>query len=973
MADPKQPTSKNTLGSGFTTRLVQIQSITPDGQTAICTDRQGVEVRVPMLIQRAKGSLPAAGEWWLVTQDLTSQWTFSAIVTNSADPFLPQAGTPPAPGSVPGSAIAPGSLPGTALETQSIGALQLAANAAGTNIIVDPQFKSAAINSNRLADPATTGGWTMASPCTTTTGTDTATLALMPSDLVPLYVNPGEQYYLQVSVTLSAGTASAGIQFAFDNGSFLGPLLPVSAGTSTVAQLVTIPAGVASAYVRLIVTGLAPGATCQFCNPTCYITIGHDQLQVNSVDASNIVANTIGVAQLQAGIVVAGIVDSTYIQAATLAAGTLLIYSGTPGPGTLVGAFASGPGTDQYGNSYVAGVTATQATFQGVTITGSSYSGGSLATTAITNSTISNSMIQGGSASEMSLTFDQVGGQLLIYGTTTTTVTITNPATSSWTAPAGSYTQGKVECWGAGPGGSGGGSTRGGESGGGGEWAAEPSYPLVPGQVYSIQIGQGGVGAPNGHSGSDGGDTIFDNGGVYANGGTAGTGWNAGPGGTGSQNSLHHPGGAGASSGNVTGGSSGGNSGNPSSAGNHGFSTGGTSGAGPPTAQTDSGEGGTGGNNAGNGVSGTTPGGAGGGAGAGSASVSGSYQYRFSDSATYYGMNGGTPGGLRAHGTMYQGGETASGGTYNGDMCSLGIIGGNPNGDLAGKTIDTVSIRFNNLHSWYSNGMYLLIGYTPFTYLGGNWNGGSVTSLAQKWINQNATTTYDLTGLGLGTALQNNTANSISLGYNGQPSYDLWNYGYCYGAGGSNSLNPLITVTWHTGTAPTKGGNGGNGEIRITYISSQILIGAVAAAAGTDSAGNAFGTDFTGQIQAFQYGSSPAAVESWHSLTPLPSGLTGSARYKLVAEASMIILDVNVQWTTTAATTFTLPSIPTGYVPSGPGALPRVYTMCGNSTIVTSSNTAMGRLYLSGGGVQVIVPASTGGGTASCTVIVPTN
>jgi hypothetical protein len=319
---PKQPTSPNTSSIGYSTKLVTISAITPDGLTAICVDRAGTEVRVPMLIQRAKGALPAAGEQWIVSQDISSTWSFAAIASTTSTPFDPPPPGPPAPGSIPGSAIEPGSLTGNELAIQSIGALNLAANAAGTNIIIDPQFSSPGINAVRLDDPGTTCPWTLVSPAAMVAGSGgVCTLALMPSTLVPLYVNPGEQYYLSVMVTMPAGSApgtSAGIQFAFNDGSFLGPVLPVAGGTQTVAQLVTIPAGVASAYVRLTVSGLPPGVNAVFTTPVCYITIGTSQLRLNSVAASNIVANAIGVAQLQAGLVYAGIVDATVVTGATL-------------------------------------------------------------------------------------------------------------------------------------------------------------------------------------------------------------------------------------------------------------------------------------------------------------------------------------------------------------------------------------------------------------------------------------------------------------------------------------------------------------------------------------------------------------------------------------------------------------------------------------------------------------------------------
>jgi hypothetical protein len=359
---PRAAASATSTSVGFSTRLVTITAITPDGKTAVAVDRQGTEVRVSMQIQPAKGILPAPGEQRIITQDLTNTWTFAAIATSDSEVFTNPAvaGTgpldveipPPAPGSIPGSAIEPGSLTGNEIAIASITNLNLATAAAATNIILDPQFTSSGVNAVRQADPGTTCTWTFARPNVSVAGgLAVCTLAMMPSTLVPLYVNPGEQYYVSIGVTLPAGAPggiSAGIQFAYSDGSFGGPVLPVAAGAQTVAQLVTIPAGVASAYVRLIISGLPSGVTATFTGPVCYITQGPNQLQpgsvgsanlqansvyanalqagsvstnalqANSVNASKITANSIGVAQLQVGLVMAGIVDATTVTGATL-------------------------------------------------------------------------------------------------------------------------------------------------------------------------------------------------------------------------------------------------------------------------------------------------------------------------------------------------------------------------------------------------------------------------------------------------------------------------------------------------------------------------------------------------------------------------------------------------------------------------------------------------------------------------------
>lgn len=406
---PRPTVSPNTQSVGFSTRLVVINAITPDGLTAICTDlRNATEVRVPMLFQRSKGALPAVGEKWLVSQDITDSYSFAAIMSSSAAPFTSPVVSNGSVGSggsgsgegIPGGAIAPGSITGLQIAPQSLSALNLAAAAFGTNIILDPQFTNAEINAARLSDRQTHGTWNIASPSAAASGTALCTLALMPSVLVPLYVNPGEQYYLSVQASLSAGSnVTAGIQFVFDNGSFDGPGPVLTPGANTIAQLVTIPPGVAAAYVRIFAQGLTGSGKVTFSSPVCYITQGPNQLQPSSVTANSIAAgavtansvaanaitanaiaaNAITAAAIAAGAVtanaiaantiVAGIVNGTTISGAQFIAyganGEVLVYAGPPAAGNLIASISATGGTDQYGNAYQAG---------SATYSGSSYS-----------------------------------------------------------------------------------------------------------------------------------------------------------------------------------------------------------------------------------------------------------------------------------------------------------------------------------------------------------------------------------------------------------------------------------------------------------------------------------------------------------------------------------------------------------------------------------------------------------------------
>jgi hypothetical protein len=93
---------------------------------------------------------------------------------------------------------------------------------------------------------------------------------------------------------------------------------------------------------------------------------GSATIQAGTIVASNIAASTITAGLLAAGIVVAGIVDATTITGAqfvaTGAAGELLIYSGTPAAGNLIGAWSGSSGTDAFSNAFAANISASNLT-----------------------------------------------------------------------------------------------------------------------------------------------------------------------------------------------------------------------------------------------------------------------------------------------------------------------------------------------------------------------------------------------------------------------------------------------------------------------------------------------------------------------------------------------------------------------------------------------------------------------------------
>jgi hypothetical protein len=216
-----------------------------------------------------------------------------------------------------------------------------------------------------------------------------------------------------------------------------------------------------------------------------------------------------------------------------------------------------------------------------------------------------------------------VGGRVLLYALAGPTIqTITATGAGTFTVPAG-ITSLTVECWGPGGSGAGGASlgSFGAASGSGGEYAREDNLAVTPLGVYNYTVGAGPAGAAAGvGTGATGSPTTFagDSVTVVANpGGGAFGGFNI-PGGDGSGNTVHFPGGA-----NAVG------SDNGPAAGDGGGSSGGTSRRGKPGNQSPSntqggagggavdggGKGGAGGSQTAAGSAGATPGGGGGGGG----------------------------------------------------------------------------------------------------------------------------------------------------------------------------------------------------------------------------------------------------------------------------------------------------------------------------------------------------------------------
>jgi hypothetical protein len=465
----------------------------------------------------------------------------------------------------------------------------------------------------------------------------------------------------------------------------------------------------------------------------------------------------------------------------------------------------------------------------------------------------------------------------VVYSGGTTVVTTSAGGSYTWTCPAG-VTSVQVECWGAGAGGNGSGTSEGGPGGGGGEYTQEPAYPVVPGTVYNYIVGSGGAGGPAGNSGSDGGQSVFDSdvSGVIAVQGFANQGFFlGGNGGSGSIQTIEKPGGTGGGLNNQsTGGCGGGGSGGSTGAGGSGTSSVGATGTAGGAAGSGGGAaGGAGGNSAANGVNGSAPGGGGGGCGA-AVTASLSKTYSLSGCRSYYGSDGSNPNNTRSiNGTLWQGGTSASGGSFNCTQKCIMTFPTIPNitSDFSGFTATSCAIKLANEHTYYNSGMN--VGVRTWQATGGappSWNGSSSSGgIGNFTIGEGATKTFSL-GSSVGQGFINGTNFGIALVAGGGNLNNYW-YGYFHGPG---TQAPLLTITATSGATVTAG-NGADGQVRLTYSTPVTsLVAAVQPAATTDAAGNQLAAGHTGPITAIDpVAANPNLLETWHHLT----GATGWA------------------------------------------------------------------------------------------------
>jgi uncharacterized phage protein gp47/JayE len=304
MAAPRQAVNGSTNSVGFTSKLVTVQAISPDGKTAVAVDRQNTQVSVPMMIQRSKSQLPQPGETWMVTQADAGQYTFSAVVATSAGQF-PSAqavgiivnATAPAAPSVGEVWINPSE--GNSVSTWN-----------GTSW-VPLQFSSQAIAPQAITAAQIAAQANIAASQVNFTASDIGGVTTTISGTAPEDPSYGDLWYnAENGYQLNQWT---GVEWT-----------PYQWGTQAIAA--------------------------------------------QSVTAELIAANTITAEQIAAGIVIAGIIDGTFVDAATFTGSVFqgtdfvinpagsFFYSGIPASGNLIASIAAAPGIDAEGNVYAQGL-----------------------------------------------------------------------------------------------------------------------------------------------------------------------------------------------------------------------------------------------------------------------------------------------------------------------------------------------------------------------------------------------------------------------------------------------------------------------------------------------------------------------------------------------------------------------------------------------------------------------------------------
>ncbi|MCW2930042.1 MAG: hypothetical protein JWM19_1004 [Actinomycetia bacterium] len=395
MNAPKSPLNPTTHSVGFTAKLVTVQSVSPDGQTALTVDRQNTQAQVPMLVQRSKGPLPQPGETWILTQDL-GMWTFAAYAGKSAADFGASAGSA---GRVTASRTAPAGpsagdvwvnladanallrWTGTAWAAMQLGTAALAP-ASVTAAVIAP----GAITAVQLAAQAGITAEQVAFTAGDIGGTRVVTGTSQPAQPTAgeLWIDPDHGNALYAW----NGDEWTPLQFgalAIQDGSLTAVQLAAQAGITAeqVAFSVTDIGGTAITFSATGPVGpndgdlwydSSHGYSLSQWNGSSWVPykFGTGAIATGTITAALIAANTITAAQVAAGTITGNeIAARVALSAPVIVGGTItggqfigdgtgeeiLMYSGTPAAGNLIFSLVSAGATDEAGNQVLDGFT----------------------------------------------------------------------------------------------------------------------------------------------------------------------------------------------------------------------------------------------------------------------------------------------------------------------------------------------------------------------------------------------------------------------------------------------------------------------------------------------------------------------------------------------------------------------------------------------------------------------------------------
>lgn len=394
MAAAKAGLNPTTNSVGFTAKLVTVLSVSADGKTAVCVDRQSTQTTVSMLVQRSKGPLPAPGESWLLAQDL-GMWSFAAFVANSSADFSATLGG----SSVVTVAAQPPEAPATGqlwMNTASgnelsewtglaWAALQFGTSALADGSVTAAKIADGTITSEQIAPDAGITAGQVAFTAADIGGTRVFRSTSQPSGMQPgdLWLNPdaGNQLsewtgYEWISLLFGAlaiqpSSLTTG-QLATDAGITAGQVAFSYKDLGGMSATIAIAAPASPADGDLWFDSTNGYALRQW-NGTAWVpyqfgtnaiaagSVTAQLIAADAIIAGKIAAGAITADKIAAGTIIAGVVDGTIIMGASFIAdgtsGEFLGYTGEPANGNLNVSASPVAGTDGYSNSYKDGVT----------------------------------------------------------------------------------------------------------------------------------------------------------------------------------------------------------------------------------------------------------------------------------------------------------------------------------------------------------------------------------------------------------------------------------------------------------------------------------------------------------------------------------------------------------------------------------------------------------------------------------------